>query len=59
VSEDTCKHNRPFDFCTDPHCNPAVCEDCGLRYPLGRADVPITAHPYTCDDCGGYVDVPS
>lgn len=36
---------------------PAVCEDCGLNYPVGRLDIPITGYPYTCDDCGGYVEV--
>lgn len=40
------------------HAGSAVCGDCGLTYRLGRNDVPITSYPYTCDDCGGYVDVP-
>ena len=33
----------------------AYCDKCGLGYELGRADIPKTASPYTCDDCGGYV----
>lgn len=35
----------------------ARCEDCGLEYEVGRNDVPVTEEPFTCDDCGGYVDV--
>lgn len=37
---------------------PAVCEDCGLNYEVGREHIPVTVDPFTCDDCGGYVDVP-
>lgn len=41
----------------DPAGRYAECENCGLRYEVGRADVPITEVPFTCDDCGEYVDV--
>lgn len=37
---------------------PAVCEECGLRYALTPWGDPATDAPYTCDDCGGYVEVP-
>lgn len=33
----------------------AKCERCGLRYEMGKFG-PATNEPYTCDDCGGYVD---
>ena len=35
----------------------AFCEDCELPYRVGHAGIPLTSHSYTCDDCGGYVDV--
>ena len=34
----------------------AQCEDCGLVYGLADGD-PKTEQPYTCDDCGGAVEV--
>lgn len=37
----------------------ARCDECGLTYDVGRFDVPITEVSYTCDDCGGYVDLMS
>jgi hypothetical protein len=35
----------------------ARCEDCGLVYGVDYAGVPETQEAFTCDDCGGYVDV--
>lgn len=37
----------------------AECEKCGLKYPLDEIGSPETEQSYTCDDCGGYVDVRS
>jgi len=35
----------------------AVCEDCGLVYPLNADGEPKTEAPFICDDCGGSVEV--
>ena len=35
----------------------AECEDCRLLYAVSSVGEPITQRAYTCDDCGGYVDV--
>lgn len=40
----------------DPGKN-AVCEDCELTYPLDEDGEPKTEAAYTCDDCGGAVEV--
>jgi hypothetical protein len=37
---------------------PCHCEDCGLGYSVDGHGMPLTQDPYTCDDCGGYVDEP-
>lgn len=35
----------------------AVCEGCGLIYPLDEDGEPKTDGAYTCDDCGEAVEV--
>jgi hypothetical protein len=42
----------PGTICKDA----AVCGRCGLRYSVQDED-PVTKVPYTCDDCGGPVEV--
>lgn len=34
----------------------ACCDSCGLAYDIDDDGDPVTQAPYTCDDCGGYVD---
>lgn len=35
----------------------AVCEECELIYSLDDDGQPKTIEPFTCDDCGGAVEV--
>jgi len=34
----------------------ARCEACRLTYEVDFRGEPVTAFPYTCDDCGGLVE---
>lgn len=34
----------------------ARCEVCDRTYRVDEWDMPATVAPYTCDDCGGYVE---
>lgn len=35
----------------------AQCEQCPLTYQVDEDGCPVTIEPFTCDDCGGSVEV--